>query len=119
MQLQEGMVELMYKTMQSWIVKAIQSQGHVIPKDNIQPGYFSCYRSTTETTYRTTITGTENLSSVDYADLIREWVESGVMTRVQWYVIKIKKACPVIIASMYEDECEWLYTYMECQMCQK
>ncbi|XP_064386845.1 uncharacterized protein LOC135335316 isoform X3 [Halichondria panicea] len=102
----EGMVELMYKTMQSSIVKAIQSQGSVIPKENVQPGYFSCYHSTTETTYRTTITGTKSLSAVKYTDLIRQWVESGVTTRVQWYVIKIKKACPVIIASMYEDECE-------------
>ncbi len=32
-------------------------------------------------------------------------------TRVQWYVIKIMKVCPVVIASMYEDECEWLYIH--------
>ena len=53
--------------MHSSITKAIQSSGHVIPKENIQPGYFSCFRSTTETTYRTTITCTENVSAVDYA----------------------------------------------------
>ncbi len=58
------MVELMYKTMQSSVVKAIQSQGSVIPEENVQPGYFSCYRSTTETTYRTTITGTKSLSVI-------------------------------------------------------
>ncbi len=96
--MQEGMVvnELMYKTMQSSVVKAIQSQGHVIPRENIQPGYFSCYRSTTETTYRTTITGTVLSSTLTF----RQWVESGVTTSVQWYVIKIKKACTVVIASM-------------------
>ncbi len=92
--------------MHSSITKAVQDRGHVIPKKNIQPGYFSCFRSTTETTYRTMITGTENVSAVVYAGLIKEWVESGVTTRVLWYVIKIKKACPVVIASMYEDECE-------------
>ena len=92
--------------MQSLVLKAIQSSGHVIPKENIQQGYFSCYRSTTETTYRTTITGTERVSAVDYADLIQEWVESGVTTRVQWYVIKIDKNCPVSVMSMDDEECQ-------------
>ena len=96
----------MYALMHSSITKAIQSSGHVIPKENIQPGYFSCFRSTTETTYRTTITGTENVSAVDYAARIQKWVESGVTTRVLWYVAKMDKACPVIIASMDQEECE-------------
>ena len=92
--------------MQSLVLRAIHSSGHVIPKKNIQQGYFSCFRSTTETTYRTTITGTEKVSAVGYADLIQEWVESGVTTRVQWYVIKIDKNCPVSIMSEDDVECE-------------
>ena len=95
----------MYGIMRSSILKAIQRSGHVIPKENIQQGYFSCYRFTTETTYRTTITGTERVSAADYADLIQEWVESGVTIRVQWYVIKIDKNCPVSIMSMDDVEC--------------
>ena len=103
--LQDWKVNLMYLKMQSLVLRAIHSSGHVIPKENIQQGYFSCYRSTTETTYRTTITGTERVSAVNYADLIQEWVESGVTTRVQWYVIKIDKNCPVSIMSMDNEEC--------------
>ena len=91
--------------MHSSVLSAIQSGGHVIPRENIQPGYFSCYRSTTETTYRTTITGTQRVSAVDYADLIQQWVESGVTTRLLWYVIKVDKNCPVSIMSMDDDEC--------------
>ena len=104
--IQETKVKQMYKLMHSSVLSAIQSGGHVIPRENIQQGYFSCYKSTTETTYRTTITGTERVSAVDYAGLIQEWVESGVTTRVQWYVIKIDKNCPVSIMSMDEEECE-------------
>ena len=103
--IQDWKVNLLYMKMRSLVLRAIQSGGHVIPKENIQQGYFSCYRSTTETTYRTTITGTERVSAVDYADLIQQWVESGVTTRVQWYVIKIDKNCPVFIVSMDDEEC--------------
>ncbi|XP_064386933.1 E-selectin-like isoform X2 [Halichondria panicea] len=101
-------VNLMYKIMHIAITKAVQSQksGNDIPMRNIQPGYFTCYKSPTRTTYRTTITGTKSLSAVEYAELISEWVESGVTTRVLWYAIKMEKACPVVIASMYEEECE-------------
>ena len=52
----------------------------MIPKENIQPGYFSCYRSTAaEKTNRTTITGTESLhaGAVEY----ELGVESRVTTR--------------------------------------
>ncbi len=75
--------------------------------NNIQPGYFICYESTTRTTYRTTttITGTKSSSAVEYAELIRQWVESGVTTRVLWYAIKMDKACPVVIASVNQEEC--------------
>ncbi len=105
---QESYVQLIYALMHSSITKAIQNRGHVIPKKNMHRGYFSCLRSTTKTTYRTTITGTENVSALEYAGLIKEWVESGVTTRVLWYmyVVKIDKACPVAIAAMDEDECE-------------
>ncbi len=87
------------------ITKAVQKIGYNIPMDNIQPGYFSCYQSTTRTTYRTTITGTKQLSAVNYTNLIQEWVESGVTTRVLWYAIKMDKTCPVAIASMDQEEC--------------
>ena len=96
----------MYKIMHIAITKAIGKSGHDIPMNNIQPGYFVCYKSTTRTTYRTTITGTKSLSAVEYAELISEWVESGVTTRVLWYAIKMDKACPVVIASMDKEECE-------------
>ncbi len=96
----------MFHIMHSSIRKVIQRKGHVIPKGNIQRGYFSCYRSTTETTYRTTITGTERVSAVNYTDLIQEWVESEMTTRVLWYAIKMDKACPVAIASFDDHECE-------------
>ncbi len=95
----------MYKVMHIAITKAIRKSGYDIPMNNIQPGYFICYKSTTRTTYRTTITGTKSLSAVEYADLIKEWVESGVTTRVLWYAIKMDKACPVVIASMDQEEC--------------
>ncbi len=96
----------MYKIMHITITKAVGKSGHDIPMNNIQPGYFICYKSTTRTTYRTTITGTKSLSAVEYAELISEWMESGVTTRVLWYTIKMDKACPVVIASMDKDECE-------------
>ncbi len=96
----------MYKTMYTVITNAVQRNQHNIPTENIQPGYFSCYQSTTRTTYRTTITGTKQLSAVDYTRLIQEWVESGVTTRVLWYAIKMDKTCPVAIASMDQDECK-------------
>ena len=98
--------------MHSSVQNAIRSSGHVIPEENVRQGYFSCYRSTTETTYRTTITGTERVSAANYTDLIQEWVESGVTTRVQWYVIKIDKNCPVSIMSMDDEECVWIKMFI-------
>ncbi len=103
--LQSDKIKLMYKLMNIVITKAVQKKGYDIPMENIQPGYFSCYQSTTRTTYPTTITGTERLSAVDYSDLIQEWVESGVTTRVLWYAIKMDKTCPVAVVSMDQDEC--------------
>ncbi|XP_064386860.1 sushi, von Willebrand factor type A, EGF and pentraxin domain-containing protein 1-like [Halichondria panicea] len=97
--------KLMYKIMHIAITKAVGKSGYDIPMNNIQPGYFTCYKSTTRTTYRTMITGTKSLSAVEYAELIREWVESGVTTRVLWYAIRMDKACPVVIASMDQEEC--------------
>ncbi|XP_064386940.1 CUB and sushi domain-containing protein 1-like [Halichondria panicea] len=99
-------VKMMYKIMHIAITKAIEKSGHDIPMNNIQPGYFICYESTTRTTYRTTITGTKSVSAVNYAEVLEKWVESGVTTRLLWYAIRMDKACPVVIDSMDQDECE-------------
>ena len=96
----------MYEIMHIAITKAIEKSGHDIPMNNIQPGYFICYESTTRTTYRTTITGTKSVSAVNYAEVLEKWVESGVTTRLLWYAIRMDKACPVVIDSMDQDECE-------------
>ncbi len=102
---QDEKVKLMYKVMHIVITKAVGRSGHEIPMNNIQPGYFMCYKFTMRTTYRTTITGTKSSSAVEYAELIRQWVRSGVTTRVLWYAIKMDKYCPVVITSMDVDEC--------------
>ncbi len=87
------------------ITKAIGKSGYDIPMNNIQLGYFVCYKSTTRTTFRTTITGIKSLSAFNYTELITKWVESGVTTRVLWYAIKMDKDCPVVITSMDQEEC--------------
>ena len=98
----------MYKEIRGSIFKAIvEKGGNPIAQDKIDKGFFSCCNSKIQTTYRTTITGLENVSAVSYlAGLVQQWVESGATMRVLWYVIKIDKSCPVLISSMDEDECE-------------
>ena len=103
--IQEAEVEQMYKLMYSLVVNVLQSNGIEISRESVQQGYFSCLRSTTEATYRTTITGSERVSAAECTDLIQQWVESGVTTRVQWYVINFDKKCPVPINSVNDKEC--------------
>ena len=103
--MQEAEVEQMYKLMYSLIISVVQNNGIEISRESIQRGYFSCHQSTTEATYRTTITGTERVSAVECTDVIQQWVESGVTTRLQWYVINFDKNCPVSINSMNDEEC--------------
>lgn len=106
--IQEIRAELMYKIIRGSILKAITEKGDFsITLDEIGKGFFSCYRSKTESTYRTTITGLRYVSAqTDLIRLIQNWVESGATLRVLWFVIKVDKSCPVLISSMTADECE-------------
>jgi len=92
----------------SLIVDAIQRDGSDtdFSEQYIAKGYFSCFCSTSEATYRIIITGTRNHNAGYYASLVQEWVSSGVSTRLQWYIVKIDEACPVIIDSFEKNECQ-------------
>ncbi len=58
------------------------------------------------TTFRTKIDGTVHTTSSRAAAVVQEWVESGPVMRVEWYLVDvIGGKCPVVIDSMSEKEC--------------
>ena len=98
---------MMDRIMRGAIQEALLSKGNYsVSLDKIHRGIFSCRSSVTQTTFRTTITGTKSFSAVDLAEGVQTWVESGPAITVQWYLVDIDKSCPVEISSMGEQECD-------------
>ena len=103
---QEGKAATISGNMQQTIYEVIARSNKDIPLANIDDGVFSCRTSQNYTTFRTTIDGTANTNSSRAAAVIQEWVESGPVVRVEWYLVDvIGGKCPVVIDSLSEEEC--------------
>ena len=103
---QEGKAATISGNMRQAIYEVIARSNKDIPLANIDGGVFSCRTSQNYTTFRTTIDGTANTNSLKAAAVIQEWVESGPVVRVEWYLVDvIGGKCPVVIDSLSEEEC--------------
>lgn len=76
-----------------------------LPKENLLSGVFSCLDSHDQTTYRSTIIGTQSYNATELVEFIRDWINSGPTLAIQWYTVKLDKECPVSIASLGDPEC--------------
>ncbi|XP_064401744.1 sushi, von Willebrand factor type A, EGF and pentraxin domain-containing protein 1-like isoform X2 [Halichondria panicea] len=102
----EGKAATISGNMRQTIYEVIARSNKDIPLANIDGGVFSCRTSQNYTTFRTTIDGTANTNSSRAAAVIQEWVESGPVMRVEWYLVDvIGGKCPVVIDSLSEEEC--------------
>ncbi|XP_064401722.1 CUB and sushi domain-containing protein 1-like isoform X4 [Halichondria panicea] len=102
----EGKAATISGNMRQTIYEVIARSNKDIPLANIDGGVFSCRTSQNYTTFRTTIDGTANTNSLRAAAVIQEWVESGPVMRVEWYLVDvIGGKCPVVIDSLSEEEC--------------
>ena len=91
--------------MREVIHEAILSVSEAIPLVNIDEGVFTCRTSKTQTTFRTTINGTREASTVQTAADLQKWVESGSVVKVEWYLVNVSPSCPVSISSLTGEEC--------------
>ena len=76
-----------------------------VPKENLLPGSFSCLYSHNQTTYRSTIIGTQSYNATELVEFIQDWVTSGPTLTIQWYTVKLDPKCPVSISSLGDPEC--------------
>ena len=84
-----------------------------VPKENLLPGTFSCQDSHNQTTYRSTIIGTQSYNATELVEFIQDWVTSGPTLTIQWYTVKLDPKCPVSISSLGDPECEKESSYLD------
>ena len=68
--------------------------------------FINCFNNSLDhVTYRAVLMGTENLSVVNIASLISEWVSEGGIIIVQSTRLELTSSCPVVIADRDSPEC--------------
>ncbi len=68
--------------------------------------FINCFNNSLDhVTYRAVLTKTENVSIVNIASLISEWVSEGGSIIVQSTQLELTSSCPVVIADRDSPEC--------------
>ena len=94
------------EAIQNAIVDTISSQCKCnFPHQLIRKGRFSCRNTTTEATYRSTITGTMSNNASQLVNFIQNWVHIKPTIEVDWYLLDVYNDCPVRISSLTGREC--------------
>ena len=75
-----------------------------LPEENLLNGVFSCLDSHDQTTYRSTIIGTQSYNAMELVEFIQDWVNSGPTLTIQWYAVKLDPNCPVSISSLDDPD---------------
>ena len=73
--------------------------------DFIRAGIFSCRRASNEVSYRSTIIGAETHNTTELLGLIEDWVSSGPVLKIGWYLADVYTNFPVELSSLDEMEC--------------
>ena len=91
---------------QSAIISVIENSCDcTFPASNIVPGQFTCLMTTTQATYRSTISGTVGNNVTQLLATLQDWVASGPVIKLDWLLLHVSPACPIHIASMQDPEC--------------
>ena len=94
------------KYFQGVVAKAISDRCSCnFAPDFIRAGIFSCRRAPNEVSYRSTIVGTETHNTTELLGLIEDWVSSGPVLRIGWYLADVYTNFPVKLPSLDEMEC--------------
>ena len=94
------------KYFQGVVAKAISDRcSCTFAPDFIRAGIFSCRRTLNEVSYRSTIVGTETHNTTELLGLIEDWVSSGPVLRIWWYLADVYTNFPVELSSLDEMEC--------------
>ena len=94
------------KYIQGVVTKAISDHCSCnFPPDFIRAGIFSCRRASNEVSYRSTIVGMETHNTTELLGLIEDWVSSGPVLKIGWYLADVYTNFPVELLSLDEMEC--------------
>ena len=73
-------------------------------RQSISDDAFQCF-SADAVTYRGTLHGTEQASSLQLAGFIEQWTAGEQVIPVQGVILTVDSSCSVIIESLHEEEC--------------
>ena len=61
--------------------------------------------SPSHVTYRAVLTGSESVSTIQLAKLMKQWIENDPIVVVQRAGLSVTNSCPVVIANLNSPEC--------------
>ena len=76
------------------------------PDGFIRRGKFSCRNTTATVSYRSTIVGTNTYNASQLVNIIQQWVSSGPILEVEWWLLDVYADCPARISSLNDPECQ-------------
>ena len=72
----------------------------------IKNGGFQCFANSPEiVTYRAQIQGTSEVAALDLVQILQQWVSTKPSINIKAQILNVKSSCPVLIASLREEEC--------------
>ena len=89
------------------LIQAIKCQCNcTFPFEFIRKGIFSCRNTATKVSYRSAIVGTNAYSASQLVNIIQQWVSSGPILEVEWWLLDVYADCPARISSLNDPECQ-------------